>query len=339
MEQIGESLRGHLVGVGGNKPTETKIARLLLELASTASMISHEIDRAGLAGILGRTEGRNVHGEMQQKLDMYANDLLVDNLRRSACVCGLASEEHEDIIAPSKAGENAELLIYFDPLDGSSNIDVNVSIGTIFAVYRRRTKSGPATLEDFLQTGRQQVAAGYFLYGTSTMLVFAAGDGVNGFTLDPSTNDFRLSHPNIRTPERGKIYSCNEGNSTTWDPATVAYVAGLKERDAKRGRPYTSRYVGSFVADFHRNLLKGGIFLYPADAREAGAKPTGKLRLMYECNPMAFLQEQAGGRAVDVDRDVLDIVPHGIHHRVPLVIGSRADVDDYLASRRQHCAA
>ena len=335
MEQIGESLRGHLLGVGGNKQTEAGIARLLLELASTASAISVEINRAGLAGILGNAEGHNVHGETQQKLDMYANDLLIDNLRRSGCVCGIASEENEHIIAPSASGERSEFLLYFDPLDGSSNIDVNVSIGTIFAIYRRRTKSGPATLDDFLQTGRHQVAAGYFLYGTSTMLVFAAGDGVNGFTLEPSSSEFRLSHPNIRTPERGKIYSCNEGNFACWDDATRSYVSSLK--DGCRKRSYTSRYVGSFVADFHRNLLKGGIFLYPADAREV--PPAGKLRLMYECNPMALLQEQAGGRAVDVEIDVLDIVPDGIHHRVPLVIGSRLDVEDYLAERRGERAA
>ena len=238
MEQIGEPLRGHLLGVGGNEPTETGLTRLLLELASTASEISVEVNRAGLAGILGRAEGTNVHGEAQQKLDLYANDLLVDNLRRSGCVCGIASEEHEDIIAPSSSGERSQYLVYFDPLDGSSNIDVNVSIGTIFAVYRRKSANGPATLEDFLQTGRHQVAAGYFLYGTSTMLVFAAGDGVNGFTLDPSTSEFRLSHPNIRTPERGKIYSCNEGNFETWDPATRAYVSSWARVPTRfRSRP------------------------------------------------------------------------------------------------------
>src|SRR6185369_1167462 len=214
-----------------------------------------------------------------------ANDLLVDNLRRSGCVCGIASEENEDIIAPSATGERADYLVYFDPLDGSSNIDVNVSIGTIFAIYRRRSKNGKATLQDFLQTGRDQVAAGYFLYGTSTMLVFTASDGVNGFTLDTSTGEFRLSHPNIRTPERGKIYSCNEGNTGTWDEPTRDFVASLKSTPSGA---YTARYVGSFVADFHRNLIKGGIFLYPADAREPGKPATGKLRLMYECNPMAL---------------------------------------------------
>jgi fructose-1,6-bisphosphatase I len=335
-EQIGESLRGHLLGVSGNQATQPTVARILMTLATTATSISVEVNRAGLVGILGRTESHNVHGEAQQKLDVYANDLLVDDLRRSGCVCGLASEEAEDIIAPSAAGEKSEYLIYFDPLDGSSNIDVNVSIGTIFAIYKRRSRTGsPATLEDFLQKGRRQVAAGYFLYGTSTMLVFSASDGVNGFTLEPSTGEFRLSHPQIRTPDRGKIYSCNEGNSMTWDAATRSYVESLK--GGRAIRTYTSRYVGSFVADFHRNLIKGGIFLYPADAREP--IPAGKLRLMYECNPMAFLQEQAGGRAVDVEADVLDIEPSGIHHRVPLVIGSRLDVEDYLENRRQHRAA
>jgi fructose-1,6-bisphosphatase I len=339
MELIGESLRGHLLGVGGNKPAGQGVATVLLELASAATAIAREVNRAGLVGILGRTDQQNVHGETVQKLDIYANDLLVEGLRKSACVCGIASEESEEVIAPSAAGEAAGHLVYFDPLDGSSNIDVNVSIGTIFGVYRRRSASGPATMDDYLQPGRQQVAAGYFLYGTSTMLVFSAGDGVNGFTLEPSTGEFRLSHPNIRTPERGKIYSCNEGNTSAWDASTRAYVEGLKTPGSGPGRPYTSRYVGSFVADFHRNLIKGGVFLYPADAGRPGQVPKGKLRLMYECNPTAFLQEQAGGLAVDAERNVLDIVPTGIHHRVPLVIGSRLDVADYVALRQKHCAA
>lgn len=338
MELIGESLRGHLLGVGGNKPTEPGLASLLMELATTATTIAREVNRAGLVGILGRTDQHNVHGESVQKLDVYANDLLVDGLRKSGCACGIASEESEDVIAPSTAGEAADYLIFFDPLDGSSNIDVNVSIGTIFAIYRRVSQSGPATPADYLQPGRHQVAAGYFLYGTSTMLVFSAGDGVHGFTLEPSTGEFRLSHPAIRTPERGKIYSCNEGNTSAWDGATRAYVEALKSPGTGPGRPYTARYVGSFVADFHRNLMKGGIFLYPADASRPGETPKGKLRLMYECNPMAWLQEQAGGAAVDIDGRVLDIVPDGIHHRVPLVIGSRLDVEDYVEAHRRHRA-
>jgi fructose-1,6-bisphosphatase I len=194
-------------------------------------------------------------------------------------------------------------------------------------------------MQDYLQTGRSQVAAGYFVYGSSTMLVFSAGDGVHGFTLEPSTGEFRLSHQDIRTPSRGKIYSCNEGNTSVWDEPTRAYVESLKKPDGGVGRPYTSRYVGSFVADFHRNLLKGGVFLYPATANRPGEAPKGKLRLMYECNPTAFLQEQAGGSAVDTDQAVLDIVPTGIHHRVPLVIGSREDVEEYVAGQRASRAA
>lgn len=334
MEMIGEALRGHLLGVGGNKPTEPGLAYLLLEMATAAKTIAGEVNRAGLVGILGRTKQRNIHGETVQKLDVYANDLLVDRLRASGAVCGMASEESEEVIAPSKLGEKARYLVYFDPLDGSSNIDVNVSIGTIFGIYRRRSKSGPATKEDYLQKGREQVASGYFVYGSSTMLVFTTGDGVDGFTLDPSTGEFRLSHPNICTPSRGKVYSCNEGNTSVWDHATTTYVDSLKCSGGGPGRPYSARYVGSFVADFHRNLLKGGVFLYPASATRPGETPKGKLRLMYECNPMAFLQEQAGGLAVDEESSVLDIEPDGIHHRVPLVIGSREDVDDYVEHRR-----
>lgn len=336
MEEIGESLRGHLLGVGGNRPTEPGLASVLMELAGAATAIAREVNRAGLVGIIGRTEQQNVHGETVQKLDVYANDLLVERLRLSGCVCGIASEEAEEPIAPSAAGKKSDYLVFFDPLDGSSNIDVNVSIGTIFAIYRRRSKTGAATSEDFLQTGREQVAAGYFLYGSSTMLVLSSGDGVNGFTMEPSTGEFRLSHQSIRTPELGKIYSCNEGNAFAWDESTRDYVASLKDGKAAQGGPYTARYVGSFVADFHRNLIKGGIFFYPADANAGGKLPRGKLRLMYECNPMAFLQEQAGGLALDADAAVLDVVPTGIHHRVPLVIGSRDNVNEYLEHRRKH---
>lgn len=337
MEQIGEALRGHLLGVGGNKPADHGLSAVVLELAATAVSIAREVNRAGLVGILGRTDQQNVHGETVQKLDVYANDLLVEGLRKSGVVCGIASEESEDVIASSEAGQKAEYLVFFDPLDGSSNIDVNVSIGTIFAIYRRVTKPGTAaTLEDYLQPGRAQVASGYFLYGTSTMLVYTSGQGVHGFTMEPSNGEFRLSHPDVRTPERGKIYSCNEGNTAAWDEPTRSYVASLRTPETGPGRPYSSRYVGSFVADFHRNLMKGGVFLYPADAKRPGEEPKGKLRLMYECNPMAFLQEQAGGAAVDSVTRVLDIVPTGIHHRVALVIGSRTDVHEYVEWRREH---
>ncbi len=339
VEMMGESLRAFLLGTGVDHRAEPELAKLLLELARAARSIAGEVNRAGLAGILGRTDHQNVHGETVQKLDVYANDLLIQRLRDSGCVCGMASEECEDIIAPSRIGEKAPYLVYFDPLDGSSNIDVNVSIGTIFGVYRRKSASGPATLDDFLQTGRNQVAAGYFLYGSSTMLVLSIGNGVHGFTLDPSSGEFRLSHEDIRTPARGKIYSCNEGNVSAWDEPTRRYVEALKQPGSGPDRPYTSRYVGSFVADFHRNLIKGGVFLYPADASRPGVAPKGKLRLMYECNPTAWLQEKAGGRAVDAEASVLDIVPTGIHHRVPLVIGSREDVEEYVALRRANASA
>ena len=338
LKLTGQSLLEYLRGVGGNAPADDGLANVVLELAKAAETIASKVNRAGLAGIIGRTDQHNVHGETVQKLDVYANDLLIERLRSSGCVCGMASEETEEVVAPSAAGENAAYFVYFDPLDGSSNIDVNISIGTIFGIYRRHTGSGPAAPEDYLQTGRHQVAAGYFLYGSSTMLVLSTGDGVHGFTLDPSTGEFRVSHPDIRTPARGKIYSCNEGNSSVWDDATRAYVESLKRPGGGPGRPYTSRYVGSFVADFHRNLIRGGIFLYPASASHPGQPAKGKLRLMYECNPAAWLQEQAGGLAVDADHAVLDIVPTGIHHRVPLVIGSREDVEEYLACRREHRA-
>ncbi|MBI5505645.1 MAG: class 1 fructose-bisphosphatase, partial [Deltaproteobacteria bacterium] len=305
MELIGESLRVHLLGVGGNKRVTQAVANVLLDLATVAKTIASEVNRAGLAGILGNVNQRNVHGEQVQKLDVYANDLIVASLRASGSVCGMASEESEEIIAPSAAGEHAEYVVCFDPLDGSSNIDVNVSIGTIFGIYKRKTNNGPATLEDFLQPGRDQVAAGYFVYGTSTMFVYTAGDGVRGFTLEPTIGEFRLSHSRIKTPERGRIYSCNEGHSATWDEGTRVYVESLKTDDAATGRPYSARYVGSFVADFHRNLLKGGIFLYPADRRDPQRPAEGKLRLMYECNPMAFVQEQAGGGAVEIVEPML----------------------------------
>ena len=336
MTATGESLQQHFSS-GAGAGVEPGLAAVLLELAAASARISHEVNRAGLGSILGATEDQNTHGETQQKLDVYANDLLVERLRDSGCVCGMASEESEEVIAPSKAGEASQYLVFFDPLDGSSNIDVNVSIGTIFAIYRRCSPVGaPAAAADYLQAGRAQVAAGYVLYGSSTMLVYSAGSGVHGLTLEPSTGTFHLSHPDLRTPTRGKIYSCNEGNTSAWDAPTRSWVASVKEPGTGNGRPYSLRYVGSFVADFHRNLMKGGIFLYPADAKRPGEPPKGKLRLMYECNPTAFLQEQAGGAAVDADHPILDIVPTGIHHRTALVIGSRDDVADYVAWRRDH---
>ena len=220
--------------------------------------------------------------------------------------------------------EGGEYVVLYDPLDGSSNIDVNVSIGSIFSILRRRGESGPTELDDFLQPGVEQVCAGYVIYGSSTMLVYTTGNGVDGFTLDPSVGEFFLSHPDIRIPERGKIYSINEGNSSKWDESTSRYVAYLKDEDADSGRPYSGRYIGSLVADFHRNLLKGGIFLYPGDRKN----PDGKLRLLYECNPMSFIAEQAGGAASDGRRRVMEIQPEKLHQRIPFIVGSKRDVAD-----------
>lgn len=328
----GQTLQSHLIDASSDEVVDDELLTLLLDLVGPAREIAAQVNRAGLVDIFGFTGERNVHGEEVKKLDVYADGVIVEALRASGTVCGMASEENEEFIAPSRKGHESNYLIFFDPLDGSSNIDVNISIGTIFSIYRRKSpRGGPAVAQDYLRCGREQVAAGYFLYGTSTMLVYTAGDGVYGFTLDPSTREFRMSHPRIVTPPRSKTLSCNEGNSSKWDEATRGYVAALKEPG--EGRPYSSRYVGSLVADFHRNLIKGGIFLYPGVVQPAPAPPKGKLRLMYEANPMALVQQQAGGAATDGSVEILDIQAEGIHHRVPLIIGSRDDVGDYLAVR------
>ncbi|MFQ5478255.1 MAG: class 1 fructose-bisphosphatase [Candidatus Binatia bacterium] len=330
MKDASVSLSANLEAQQQSDGMDPALTRVLVDLAGSAAVISGEVNKAALINILGATGTTNVHGEEVKKLDLHSNELIVKCFRDTACVCGMASEEVDRVIEPSPRGCDSEYVVLFDPLDGSSNIDVNVSIGTIFSVYRRVTSLGsPAVQEDFLRPGNEQVAAGYFLYGSSTMLVYTVGSGVNGFTMDPSNGEFLLTHPDIRIPERGKIYSCNEGNTWTWDQATRDYVASLKDEDAGPGRPYSARYVGSLVADFHRNLIKGGIFLYPAGRKRADEKPRGKLRLMYEANPMAFVVEQAGGVATDGRSRILDLVPSGIHDRVALIIGSRRDVEEY----------
>jgi len=328
------SLRAHLVrGRKSGEACDPELIDILLDFAAAAKMISKEVNRAGLGTLTGAVGTTNVHGEEVQKLDIYCNDLVVQVLRQTGSVCGIASEESPGIVAPSEAGEQSKYVVCMDPLDGSSNIDVNVAIGTIFSIYRRKSQSGPAREEDFLRNGREQLAAGYVTYSTSTMLVYTVGDGVSAFTLDQSTGQFLLSHRDIHTPERAKIYSCNEGNMSKWDEPTRRYVESLKRVDGKAGRPYTSRYVGSLVADFHRNLLRGGIFLYPADCSDAAAGPRPKLRLMYEANPMAMLIEQVGGAATDGTRPILDIQATDIHQRVPIVIGCCADVEEYISLR------
>ena len=294
---------------------------LLHHVGIAAKKVHREVNKAGLVDILGRAGTENVQGEDQQKLDVYANETFISELKASGECCGVASEENQDIIVFEEGmSRNAKYIFCMDPLDGSSNIDVNVSIGTIFSIYRRKSPVGEmAQMEDFLQAGDDLLAAGYVIYGSSTMLVYTTGNGVNGFTLDTSIGEFCLSHPNIRTPENGNIYSINEGNYEKFPVGVKKYIKYCQETDKKTNRPYTSRYIGSLVADFHRNLLKGGIFIYP----QTNSHPTGKLRLLYECNPMAFIAEQAGGLATDGEQRILGILPESIHQRVPFYTGAK----------------
>lgn len=294
---------------------------LLHHIGIAAKKVNREVNKAGLADILGKYGRDNVQGEEQQKLDVYANEVFTMELEACGECCGLASEENEDTILFNESlSRDAKYVFCVDPLDGSSNIDVNVSVGSIFSIYKRISPIGaPATPEDFLQKGSEMIAAGYVMYGSSTMLVYSSGNGVNGFTLDPSIGEFCLSHPDIKTPADGKIYSINEGNYEKFSVGVKKYIKYCQEKDSKSKRPYTSRYIGSLAADFHRNLLKGGIFMYPS----TDSHPNGKLRLVYECNPIAFIAEQAGGVATSGDKRILDIEPTSIHERVPLFVGSK----------------
>ncbi|WP_031485224.1 class 1 fructose-bisphosphatase [Maridesulfovibrio frigidus] len=303
-----------------------QFTHLFNELVLSAKIISREVNKAGLVDVLGFTGEINVQGEEVKKLDEYANRILIHRMARSGVLCAMASEENADIIDIPHGLPQGSYIIIFDPLDGSSNIDVNVNIGTIFSIYRRKSKVGtPVQSSDVLQKCDEQVAAGYILYGSSTMLVFTTGDGVHGFTLDPGVGEFLLSHPNIKTPEVGKIYSVNEGYWPYWSKTTQKVVNYFKSLDNIHGQPYSLRYIGSLVADFHRNLIYGGVFMYPADHREP-SKPVGKLRLLCEAAPMAMLVEQAGGMATDGTKRILDIVPDDLHQRVPLFIGSKHEV-------------
>lgn len=299
-----------------------ELSNLLYDLCLAAKIISRHVRRAGLTDILGASGTTNVSGDLQQKLDMFAHDTIQHSVHHTGRVCITASEEDE-APTPVPAGKPVgKYVLLYDPLDGSTNIDVNVSIGTIFSIHRRvSSPRGPATLVDCLQAGQQQVAAGYILYGSSTMLVYTTGQGVHGFTLDPTIGEFLLSHPNIRTPEVGKYYSVNESNWSRWTPGVQRVVGTFKNGDG-RVQPKNARYIGSLVADFHRNLISGGIFLYPADTKS----PQGKLRLLYEAAPLALVVEQAGGAATDGRRRILDLKPRDLHQRTPLVIGSKADV-------------
>ena len=300
-----------------------ELSKLLHDLSLAAKIISLEVNKAGLVDIIGFTGDNNVHGEQVKKLDMLAHDMLIKAMDHGGHLCVMASEEEEDIIQIPQKFNIGKYVLLFDPLDGSSNIDANISIGTIFSIYRRISPGdGPGKMEDCLQPGINQVAAGYVVYGSSTMLVYTAGSGVHGFTLDPAFGEFLLSHSNIQTPKKSKIYSINEGNYLYWHPGLKKYIKYLQEEDKPTNRPFSSRYIGSMVADIHRNLLYGGIFMYPADSRN----PNGKLRLQYECNPMAFIVEQAGGRATNGKQRIMEIQPEKLHQRVPVFIGSEEDV-------------
>jgi fructose-1,6-bisphosphatase I len=298
-----------------------ELSALLRDIGLACKMINKQVRKAGLVDILGKHGATNVQGEEQMKLDVYSNEALISVLKNSAECAGVASEENDDEVCfDDTFSHNSKYVVLFDPLDGSSNIDVNASIGTIFSIYRRVSPLGqPVTKEDFLQPGNKLMAGGYVIYGSSTMMVYATRLGVNGFTLEPSIGEFCLSHPNIKCPEKGKIYSINQGNSSKYDDSLKAYLNYCMEINKEEGRPYSHRYIGSMVADMHRTLIKGGIFMYPADS----SSPKGKLRLQYECNPMAFLMEAAGGMATNGHTNILDIVPSELHQRVPIFIGSK----------------
>lgn len=320
---VGMTLTKFLLDEQRKHPGSTgSFTALFSDLVVAAKIISREVNRAGLIDIIGAAGGKNVHGEEVQKLDEFANSVIIKTMEHGGHLSGMASEEEDSFVKIDGRYPKGGYLLVFDPLDGSSNIDVNVSIGTIFSVLRCAT-GRELTEADFLRPGAEQAASGYILYGSSTMFVYTTGHGVHGFTLDPSVGEFLLSHENIRIPEHGKIYSINEGNTKHWLPGTSRYIERLKSPD----KDFSARYIGSLVSDFHRNLLKGGVFLYPADKKSKN----GKLRLLYEANPLAFIVEQAGGAASTGEERILDIVPRELHQRTPLIIGSRKDVDEAVS--------
>ena len=319
----------HIIEEERKYPEATgQLSDLLADIALACKVISLEVNRAGLIDILGFTGEENVQGEQVKKLDVFANDILTHVMKQGGHICAVCSEEEvnfipiDDLFTDNKYVTN-KYVCHFDPLDGSSNIEANVSIGTIFSVYKRITESGPGAMEDCLQKGIRQVAAGYVIYGSSSVLTYTTGNGVHLFTLDPSVGEFLLSNENIKIPKKSKTYSVNEGNSSKWSEGIKKYISYIKENDPESGRPYSSRYIGSLVADFHRNLLYGGIFMYPADSKNK----SGKLRLMYEANPLSFIVEQAGGRSSDGKQRILEITPESLHQRTPLFIGSEQDVN------------
>lgn len=333
------TIERHLLDQQGHHPEATgRLTSLLYDIALAAKIIARETTRAGIANVLGAARSRNVHGETQQKLDVFADQVIFRMNDHTGRVCVMASEEHDDLLHIPERYKPGYYVLIYDPLDGSSNIDVNASIGTIFAIHRKITPGeGRGTLEDVLQPGTALVAAAYVIYGSSTMLVYSTGEGVHGFTLDPGIGEFLLSHPNISIPSPARYYSANQGRQKYWSPAIRQYVAWLQglddAADAPVHAPLGLRYIGSMIADFHRNLLQGGVYLYPADAE----RPHGKLRLTYEAQPLAFIAAQAGGYASDGRQDILTIMPTDLHQRVPVFIGNRDLVEkaeEFL--RRRH---
>jgi len=306
------------------KYSSGELSRLINSIRLAAKVVNHKVNKAGLVDILGTAGDMNVQGEDQQKLDVFANEVFINTLTNREIVCGIASEEEDDFITIKGRNEKNDnkYVVLMDPLDGSSNIDVNVSVGTIFSIFRRITPSGtPVTIEDFLQPGINQVAAGYIVYGTSTMIVYTTGHGVNGFTLNPAIGTYYLSHPNMKFPDKGNIYSVNEGNYVHFPQGVKDYIKYCQKEE--EDRPYTSRYIGSLVSDFHRNMIKGGIYIYPSTSKD----PKGKLRLLYECNPMAMIAEQAGGKASNGFQRILEIQPTTLHQRVPFFSGTTEMVE------------
>jgi fructose-1,6-bisphosphatase I len=328
------TLERHIIEGEHSHPGATgEFSSLLRGLLLATKLVWREVTKAGLVNILGKTDRMNISGDIVKKLDEFADQTIYKSMDHLGHLCVMASEENEDLLHIPSRYPNGKYVLLYDPLDGSGNIDANITVGSIFSVYRRVSNSGPGTMEDVLQPGYQQVAAGYALFGSSMMFVYSTGHGVHGFTMDPSVGEFLLSHENIRIPAKGTIYSTNEGNFGRWSKGMQNFIGYLKDEDKATERPYSARYVGSMVADIHRTLLYGGIYCYPGDTKN----PKGKLRLMYENNPLAYIVEQAGGAASDGTQRILDIVPRSLHERSPLFIGSSDDVrcaEEFLAGKR-----
>ncbi len=333
------TIERHILQQQKNYPNASGIfTNLLYDIAMAAKIISRETNRAGLTDILGTVGSQNIHGERQQKLDVFADEMIFKMNDHTGRLCAMASEEHDAIIEIPPTFDKGKYVLLYDPLDGSSNIDVNVSVGTIFAIHRKVSEGEYGTDDDVLQAGHRLAAAGYVIYGSSTMMVYSTGQGVHGFTLDTSVGEFLLSHPDIRVPQDAKYYSTNHGNERYWTPGIQRYVRWLQGADPADPRePLSHRYIGSLVADFHRNMLRGGVFLYPGDNFKPET-PYGKLRLMYEAQALAFLIEQAGGYASDGVGSILDIQPHDLHQRTPLIVGNRDLVEkaeDFIKTHDQ----